>query len=129
MLPQTVSLILTRGYEKQATHLSLIRRVFRCFGVMVFCCLYPHRIGEMKAIFGANGHDVDGSHIDISYRLDGKRIYLLPLSVFTPLWLQKRLIKRVLPSAFLFKQMLIEHGFQIHENKTESAQIHCDFIR
>lgn len=34
--------------------------------------------------FGANGHDIDGRHIDVSVVLHGKRLRLLPLGVFTP---------------------------------------------
>ncbi|MGL6072180.1 hypothetical protein [Craterilacuibacter sp.] len=125
-LPQHISLILTRGYEKKASRLGLARKQFRLLGIGAFRLFYSNRRNEIAAIFGSNGHDVDGMHVDVSLLLHGHRVRLLPLGVFTPLfWQQRRVARFSLPLSQV-KQALINEGFRIHSNPTESLQIHCD---
>ncbi len=128
-LPAKIGLILTRGYEPQASGLGLARRRFRALGIGLFRLLYPARRDELADIFGSNGHDVDGTHIDVSFRLNGRRVRMLPLGVFTPPFLQRRSVRRSASVLAQIHSALIQHGFRIHHNATESLQIHCDLIR
>lgn len=125
-LPSHVGLILTRGYEPRASELGKARNSFRRVGIWLFGLLYPGRKDEIPDIFGSNGHDVDGTHIDISIRVHGRRIRLLPLSVFTPSAWQHRRIQKYHAALLTVQIALQEHGFQLHRNPTESLQIHCD---
>lgn len=125
-LPEHIGLILTRGYEKKESQLGFARNKFRSLGIRTFRFCYSSRQGEIDAIFGSNGHDVDGTHIDVSFLLHGRRVRLLPLSVFTPLFWQKRRVERYVLPLCQVKEALINEGFRIHLNSTESLQIHCD---
>ncbi|AMC36333.1 hypothetical protein [Janthinobacterium sp. B9-8] len=125
-LPEHIGLILTRGYEKKESHLGFARNKFRALGISAFRFCYSSRQSEIAAIFGSNGHDVDGTHIDVSFLLYGRRVRLLPLSVFTPLFWQKRRVERYSLPLCQVKEALIKEGFRIHLNSTESLQIHCD---
>jgi hypothetical protein len=128
-LPATIELVLTRGFEPRSSTLGFARDGFRAVGVAMFRLLYPARRDEIADIFGANGHDVDGTHVDVSLRLDGRRMRMLPLGVFTPPGWQRRRAGRCGPALELVRAALAAHGFRIHSNPTESLQIHCDLIR
>ncbi len=125
-LPEQVNLILTRGYEPQSSGLGFARRRFRALGIGVFRLLYPARRDELVDIFGSNGHDVDGTHIDVSFELNGRRVRMLPLGVFTPPFWQRRRVRQCASVLAQIHAALIRQGFQIHRNATESLQIHCD---
>ena len=125
-LPDRICLIVTRGYEPATAALGAARTVFRKLGVFVFSVLYCHRRKEIADIFGTNGHDIDGMHIDVSIQLEGCRIRLLPLGVFTPLWLQCRRRKKFAPILYAVQAELRREGFTLHRNRTERAQMHCD---
>lgn len=127
-LPNEISLILTRGYEPRTSKLGYLRKFSRMVGIGLFKFVYANRLDEVEDIFGANGHDQDGTHIDVSLAINGNRIRLLPLSVFTPLFWQNRRVEKYRPLVDTVKSTLIENGFRIHRNKTESHQIHCDLI-
>ena len=125
-LPARMTLILTRGYEARSSGLGFARKGFRALGIRVFCWLYPGRRQEIGEIFGANGHDIDGTHIDISLRVNGRRQRLLPLGVFTPPFWQRRRVRRCAPALALMRLALQGEGFRLHRNATESLQMHCD---
>jgi hypothetical protein len=125
-LPKGVCLIVTRGYEAPATQVGIARKLFRGLGVRLFMLLYPRRMNEIGEIFGSNGHDQDGTHIDISIQINGRRIRFLPFGVFTPLWLQEWKVKQQLLQLTQARDVLKREGFDIHSNPTESLQIHCD---
>jgi hypothetical protein len=125
-LPGEISLILTRGYEPHASKLGWLRKLSRLAGIVLFKFVYADRGDEVEDIFGSNGHDVDGTHLDVSLAVNGNRVRLLPLSVFTPISWQKRRADKYLQSIEIVKNALVHNGFSIHRNKTESHQIHCD---
>jgi len=125
-LPGEIGLIVTRGFEPHATGLGRSRTFFRMVGIVLFRFVYADRRNEIEEIFGANGHDLDGTHVDVSLAVDGNRIRLLPLGVFTPVAWQRRLAGKHLTSIARVKEALVRNGFRIHRNETESRQIHCD---
>lgn len=127
-LPAEIGLILTRGYEPQASSLGFTRKQFRALGIGMFRLLYRGRRNEIADIFGSNGHDVDGTHIDVSFRQNGRRVRMLPLGVFTPLVWQQHARQRFTSVLPQIHAALIQEGFLIHSNATESLQIHCDLI-
>lgn len=127
-LPAGVSLIVTRGYEPSASRIGTSRKLFRAMGIGLFRLTYRMRHDEVGEIFGANGHDVDGNHIDVSIKLNGRRLRFLPLGVFTPpLWQEKR-TRPYEAELNKVKTVLVDQGFCIHKNQTESLQIHCDLV-
>jgi hypothetical protein len=128
-LPVEIELILTRGYEPQSSTIGFARTLFRSLGIGLFSTLYPNRSNEISEIFGSNGHDIDGTHIDISFRINGRRIRMLPLGVFTPLAWQQRRIRKYAHYFSLVCDALRREGFKIHRNPTEALQIHCDMIK
>ncbi len=127
-LPASVRLIVTRGYEPRASRLGVARRLFRKIGMRAFGAFFHARREEIADIFGANGHDEDGTHIDVSIRFGERRLRFLPLGVFTPISLQDRLAAKNAAALEQVKAALRECGFRIHRNRTESLQIHCDFV-
>lgn len=127
-LPAQVRLILTRGYEAPHARLGHLRTLFRGLGVGLFHAVYFRRRAEIPEIFGANGHDVDGTHVDVSIRVDGRRLRFLRLGVFTPRTWQDNAVKQYQPVVTVVKNTLRDCGFHIHRNETESLQIHCDLI-
>lgn len=127
-LPDEISLILTRGYEPPASRLGWLRKFSRITGIILFKFTYANRIDEVEDIFGSNGHDIDGTHLDVSLSVNGSRVRLLPLSVFTPISWQKRRTGKYLQSLEIVKNALVNKGFSIHRNRTESNQIHCDLF-
>lgn len=126
-LPASVRLIVTRGYEPRSTRLGVARTLFRAMGIRLFSTLYRTRRNEIGDIFTANGHDIDGTHVDVSIRQNGRRLRLLPFGVFTPGWLQKHNEASFRSELECVKNALRGKGFHIHQNPTESLQIHCDF--
>lgn len=127
-LPNEIDLVLTRGYEPPSSNIGWLRKLFRIVGIALFRFVYANRRNEMEDIFGANGHDIDGTHIDVSLSVNGNRICLLPLSVFTPISWQRHRIEKYSQAIGTVKKALVNHGFRIHENGTESNQIHCDLV-
>lgn len=125
-LPSNIQLVITRGFEPGTSGLGFARRLFRRFGMFTFAVLYPRRRNEIDAIFESNGHDVDGTHIDLSICLSGRRIRLLPFGVFTPLWLQRQRSSRIIESLTIVQAAISHAGFDIHVNATERLQMHCD---
>ncbi|MEN9656559.1 MAG: hypothetical protein RL571_24 [Pseudomonadota bacterium] len=121
-------MILTRGYDKKESQLGFALNKFRALGIRAFRFCYSSRQGEIDAIFGSNGHGVDGTHIDVSFLLHVRHVRLLPLSVFTPLFWQKRRVERYALPLCQVKEAFITEGFKIHLNPTESLQIHCDLV-
>lgn len=126
MLPSEIRLIITRAFEPPGTGLTRLRSFSRWMGIQLFSSIYAKRKSEVGDIFGANGHDLDGTHVDVSILIDDKRVRLLPLSVFTPSWMQSLRIKKYQPSVDHVFRALNEAGFDLHRNRTESLQIHCD---
>jgi len=66
----SVQLLVTRGYEYKSSYLGSFRSLSRWLGIRLFCWCYPQRKQELEDIFGSNGHDVDGTHVDVSIVLD-----------------------------------------------------------
>ena len=126
LLPSTLRLLVTRGFECSQGKLGGFRRLVRRLGIAVFRCCYRHRHDEIDAIFGANGHDLDGRHVDVSLVRHGRRVRLLPLGVFTPLRWQQHRVSRHAEAVAAAKDALQRCGFDLHPNATESLQIHCD---
>ncbi|SFX03736.1 hypothetical protein SAMN03159327_0414 [Pseudomonas sp. NFPP16] len=126
-LPRSVQLLVTRGYEPNSSCLGFFRILSRWLGIRLFCLCYPRRKQELEDIFGSNGHDVDGTHVDVSIVLDGKRLRFLPLGVFTSPARQEQRKARYSAVVEEVKATLGQCGFQIHRNPTESLQIHCDY--
>jgi len=127
-LPESVRLIVTRGYEPRTSRLGVARTLFRTIGTRAFGTFFGARRDEIADIFGANGHDVDGTHIDVSIRFHERRLRFLPLGVFTPTSLQNRRSAKYEAALDHARTALTRNGFRIHANRTESLQIHCDFI-
>lgn len=127
MLPPSIRLIIVRGYESKSSNLGFFRILSRWLGIRVFCTLYPERKSEVSDIFGSNGHDVDGTHVDVSIALNEKRLRFLPFGVFTSLTRQKTVAAEHLVVINMVKDALRQCGFEIHKNQTESMQIHCDY--
>jgi hypothetical protein len=125
-LPDQVRMIVTRGYEPASASLGVGRTLFRALGMLAFAVLYRARRHEIADIFGANGHDIDGTHVDVSIHLAGRRVRLLPLGVFTPPWLQRRRRRQFAPAVRMVQMALRRAGFALHRNRTERAQMHCD---
>ncbi|MFJ7141194.1 hypothetical protein [Pseudomonas protegens] len=126
-LPRSVQLLVTRGYERKSSYLGFFRTLSRWLGIRLFCLCYPGRKEELEDIFGSNGHDVDGTHVDVSIVFNGKRLRFLPLGVFTSPARQQQLQGRYSAVVDEVKDMLKRYGFEIHRNHTESLQIHCDY--
>ena len=127
-LPARMRLVLTRAYEHRASGPGGVRKIMRIVGRRLFVTLYPGRRDELEDIFCTNGHDQDGTHVDVAIALDGTPLQFLPLGVFTPLAVQRRRSARHHDALATVKAALASHGFRIHRNGTESLQIHCDYL-
>lgn len=121
-LPPTVRLVLTRGHEPR----SATRTALRILGALIFAAVYPWRLREVPAIFGHNGHQDDGTHLDISVQVGDEALVLLPLGVFTPMWLMRSVDGRHGATLAEVRRALEAEGFKLHTNRTEARQIHCD---
>lgn len=126
-LPDSIRLLVTRGYEHKSSHLGFFRTLSRWLGIRLFCLCYPDRTDELDDIFGSNGHDLDGSHVDVSIAFNGRRLRFLPLGVFTSPARQARLKARHCTVVEQVMDALRQCGFKIHRNHTESLQMHCDY--
>jgi len=125
LLPAEIQLVLTRGYEP----VTMILRLSRWIGRLLFTLLYPLRAREAGAIFHHNGHGCDGNHIDVSIRLNKQPLQLLPFSVFTPLFLIEKCEFNHATALARVRSALQSEGFVIHQNRVEALQIHCDLTR
>lgn len=127
-LPAPIRLVLTRAYEQRSSTPGGVRKAMRILGRRMFVALYPGRRDELEDIFCTNGHDEDGTHVDVGIAIDGTRLQFLPLGVFTPLSVQRRRSARLYDTLAMVKAALASQGFRIHRNGTESLQIHCDYL-
>lgn len=124
-----LTLVLTRGFESHGSIVRLGHYLARGVGMLLFGLVYPHRLGEIRAIFSPNGHDRSGDCIDVGIAHRGRTLVLLPLGVFTPRWLvekRRHIYRRELMETW---SALKTAGFDIHANKTEAMQIHCEVRR
>ena len=124
-----LALVLTRGFESRGRLIRVGHYLARTIGMVLFGLVYPHRLREIRAIFSPNGHDRAGDCIDVGLVDRGHMLNLLPLGVFTPLWLirkNKRAYQRELQQTW---SALEAAGFVIHANATEAMQIHCELRR
>lgn len=121
-----LTLVLRRGYESRGKLVRVAHRLARAVGMMVFCLAYPHRCRERRAIFSPNGHDRSGDCIDVGLVHRGKTLTLLPLGVFTPRWLIRRVQRVHQRELALVWSVLPSAGFNVHHNPTEALQIHCE---
>jgi hypothetical protein len=129
LLGNDVKLVLTRGFENSGCVLRALHRVGRLLGAILFRIVYPGRASEIKDIFCPNGHDLDGTHIDVSVIAKGQLKRLLPFGVFTSRQHAAKIRdseKAWLPQVY---KALEQCGFRIHPNLTESLQIHCDLMQ
>lgn len=126
---QGLALVLTRGFESRGRLIRAGHYLARIIGMALFGLVYPHRLGETRAIFSPNGHDRTGDCIDVGIVDRGHALNLLPFGVFTPLWLIRkntRMYQRELQQTW---SALEAAGFVIHANVTEAMQIHCELRR
>lgn len=127
-LEPDVRLVLTRAFEPGNLVVRMIHAIGRKIGARLFGLFFPRRILECQEIFSSNGHDRDGTHLDVSVEYRGRVKKLLPLGVFSSacqLELVRRRESSLLHSVY---QALTTSGFRIHNNPTEALQIHCDMI-
>lgn len=127
-LDPSVQLVITRGFEPGNWIVRRLHLLMRRIGSIVFLLLYPGRAEEIPAIFSANGHDTDGTHVDIAIKLNGKLLNLLPMGVLTPashLAATETEYSSILAGV---RNTLSSLGFKTHTNQTEALQIHCDLI-
>ena len=124
-LPSDLTLVLIRGY----TGRSFVRTILRKIGSLLFFVIYPARRHEIADIFGANGHDQDGNHLDVGIAIRGRKLNFLPLHVFTPRSIQLRRRAQHLDKLLVVCHALRSEGFDLHRNATESLQIHVDLRR
>ncbi len=121
---ENVRLILTRGYETY--YATTARKIPRMLGSFLFATIYPSRRNECAEIFSPNGHDESGDHVDVSIEISGRKLGLLPFGVWTS---SERLDSIQEENNLILSNVwaaLRKSGFQIHTNRTESFQIHCD---
>lgn len=123
-LPQNLQLMLRRGYEPGSLARQLVRRGARFIGAAVFCLLFPCRTAEASEIFGGNGHNLDGNHIDVALVRSGRRIRTLPLGVFSsPQCVRSN--SSIIEIQLVWRELQAA-GLRVHCNPTEALQIHCD---
>ncbi len=121
-----LTLILTRGYESRGTFIRVMHQLARIIGSTLFCLVYPHRAREAHSIFSPNGHDQSGDCVDVGVLYNDDVLRLLPLGVFTPLWLIKSIARTHQRELSMVADALQKAGFTIHGNATEALQIHCE---
>jgi hypothetical protein len=95
-------------------------------GALLFRLLYPSRANQAPEIFSPNGHDTDGTHVDVAVEVSGTVQKLLPFGVFSTSNQVANIAKR--EEALLSRVYAALHfvGFRVHSNPTEALQIHCD---
>lgn len=124
LLPTEMCFVLLRAYEPGTWGRKRFRSLLRRLGGSVFALLFPTRAGQTNDIFCANGHDLDGNHLDVAVMYRGRQLRFLPFGVFTPANLvARRAGDPLVESAW---RALCAVGFTIHRNPTEALQIHCD---
>jgi hypothetical protein len=122
VLPEAMQIVLTRGYQPEGIGSHCVRHV----SGSLFTVLYPSRRSERYAIFGHNGHATSGNHVDLSLRLNGVGLNLLPVGAFTPMSIVSLNKWRFYSQLRILSAALASAGFVVHDNATESLQIHCD---
>jgi hypothetical protein len=127
-LGETAQLIITRGFEPGSFMLRRLHSAMRKIGAIIFVLCYPHRLCEAPAIFSSNGHDSDGTHVDVAISQHGNVLKLLPGGVLTPSSTIAAIEAKYSSILENVRTSLSEVGFRIHPNQTEALQIHCDLI-
>ena len=82
-LGQTAQIFITRGFEPGNFIIKRLHSLMRKLGAFIFVLRYPRRLSEVSSIFSSNGHDKDGTHVDIAVSQNGKLLNLLPSGVLT----------------------------------------------
>jgi hypothetical protein len=121
-----VQIVLTRGFENEGSLKKSLHTLGRRTGAVIFTFIFPQRQNEIKDIFSANGHDVDGDSIDVGIIADGKPLNLLPYGVLTTttqITNIRNAHRQILDTVW---DALQACGFSIHPNKIEALQIHCE---
>jgi hypothetical protein len=126
-LPQEIRIILTRGYENPNSALGFTRRVLRFTGSILFSLIYPYRFKEIPEIFTSNGHDKDGTHVDISLTVNSIRTNWLPYGVFTSPKIVTKVEKENETLISLIENKIMAMGGSLHRNRLERLQMHIDF--
>ncbi len=124
----TAQLVITRAFEPGNFILRRLHSLMRTIGAICFVMRYPQRSSEVPAIFSANGHDKDGTHVDIAIIHNGKLLRLLPRSVLTHATTIAAIEAKHSKLLEAVRTSLREVGFRIHSNQTEALQIHCDLM-
>ena len=127
-LGNDLRLIITRAFEPGGPIVRRLHRLGRAVGSVLFSTLYPHRADERSAIFSSNGHDKDGTHVDVSVEYQGQLLRFLPFGVLSSTEQVRRSSEASSPQLKAVYAALEAEGFRIHSNPTEALQIHCDLI-
>lgn len=127
-LGQTAQLIITRGFEPGNIILRRLHSFMRKLGAVVFILCYPQRFSEVSEIFSSNGHDTDGTHVDVAVSQNAKLLNLLPSGVLTHAVTIAAIEKEYSNILTVVRMTLTEVGFKTHSNQTEALQIHCDMM-
>ncbi len=120
-----IEIVLTRCCEdSRCFSRYFLRRMLRAVGKTIFLLFYYQQRASMRFLFGENGHTQADAALDVALIVRGETIKLLPLGVFTPLRVIRRRV--ALHHYALFKAYTVfkEHGFVIHSDEREAAQIH-----
>lgn len=125
-LGDAIQLIITRGFEPGSFVMRQFHSLMRKVGATIFKFYYPKRLDEIPAIFSPNGHDKDGTHVDVAISKNGKRLNLLPKGVLTSVANIEVIEAQYSDTLEIVRKSLSEVGFKIHFNRTEALQIHCD---
>jgi hypothetical protein len=125
-LGNSAQLVVTRGFEPGSSFTRTLHGFMRKLGSLVFLLLYPARASEVPEIFSANGHDEDGTHVDVAIQLGGRILKLLPFGVLTPVSRINAAESMHAEVLLLVREALSVVGFRTHQNQTEALQIHCD---
>lgn len=103
------------------------RKVLRFIGSCLFSIIYTSRRHEINEIFPPNGHDKDGTHIDISLRILYKKTNWLPYGVFTPPSMVANIEKKNEVLIAQIEDRITAMGGSLHRNRLERLQMHVDF--
>jgi hypothetical protein len=121
-----ISIILTRGLEREGLLLRLLHKMARRLGAVAFCAVFPSRRSEVHDIFGSNGHDVSANCVDVGIAVGGQQIDLLPHGVFTSTTRREHIYRVHREAIDKVHAALRVGGFCVHLNRTEALQIHCE---